>query len=291
MEQCDYYPFGMSMEGSWNQSNTAEPENNYLYNGKELDQDFGLDWYHYVARMYDAQIGRFTGVDPISDQFAWVSTYNYAENEPIANIDLHGLQKEGFMTKFQQSVDKVKSNLAEQKQTFVNALGLNNSAIMLGPNSQEQANSISEARSIPNQMKENLKGGAMEGLKNAVSVGETLEVAGDMMAISAAVITPVAPALGIPMMAVGTVVSYTGSALQIGGEAGQGNYDKAGQKIIIEAVPLAGTSLLNRAVDRAATSNVGQEALNSEIIKQQISLGAQSVEKATESVIKKRNEP
>ena len=46
--------------------------------------------------MYDPQIGRFTGVDPISDQFPHVSTYNYAENEPIANIDLHGLQKYPF---------------------------------------------------------------------------------------------------------------------------------------------------------------------------------------------------
>ena len=42
--------------------------------------------------MYDAVLGRFTGVDPISDQFPWVSTFNYAENEPVANIDLHGLQ-------------------------------------------------------------------------------------------------------------------------------------------------------------------------------------------------------
>jgi len=80
------------MEGSWSQQ-IASPDNNYFYNGKELDSDFGLDWYHYGARMYDPQIGRFTGVDPISDEFAWVSTYNYAENEPIANIDLHGLQK------------------------------------------------------------------------------------------------------------------------------------------------------------------------------------------------------
>lgn len=38
-------------------------------------------------------IGRFTGVDPIADQFAWVSPFNYAENSPIAHIDLHGLQK------------------------------------------------------------------------------------------------------------------------------------------------------------------------------------------------------
>ena len=32
-------------------------------------------------------------MDPIADEFAWVNTYNYAENEPVAHIDLHGLQK------------------------------------------------------------------------------------------------------------------------------------------------------------------------------------------------------
>lgn len=66
--------------------------NHYLYNGKELDTDFGLNWYHYGFRMCDPAIARFTGVDPISDQFTHVSTYNYAENRPINGIDLHGLQ-------------------------------------------------------------------------------------------------------------------------------------------------------------------------------------------------------
>jgi len=63
-----------------------------LYNGKELDTDFGLNWYHYGFRMYDPAIARFTGVDPISDQFPELSTYNYASNKPINSIDLHGLQ-------------------------------------------------------------------------------------------------------------------------------------------------------------------------------------------------------
>ena len=56
-----------------------------------MDEATGL--YEYGFRWYDPSIARFTGVDPIADQFAWVSVYNYAENEPIANIDLHGLQK------------------------------------------------------------------------------------------------------------------------------------------------------------------------------------------------------
>ena len=42
--------------------------------------------------MYDAGVGRFTGVDPIGEQFAFVNNYNYAENSPIVNIDMWGLQ-------------------------------------------------------------------------------------------------------------------------------------------------------------------------------------------------------
>lgn len=73
--------------------------------------------YAYGARFYDPAIARFTGVDPISDRFAWVSTYNYAENAPINSIDLHGLQKyvkikevgtnsEGQFTVSQQTVQQ-----------------------------------------------------------------------------------------------------------------------------------------------------------------------------------------
>ena len=96
LQENHYYSFGMAMNGSWKDTPTAGNKNPYLYNGKELNEDFGLNWYAYGARYYDAAIGRFTGVDPIADDFPWVSTYNYAENEPIANIDLHGLQKLPF---------------------------------------------------------------------------------------------------------------------------------------------------------------------------------------------------
>jgi len=87
-----YYAFGMQINGNW-QSVTPGSPNKYLYNGKELHDWAGLNWQDYGARWYMLELGRFTVVDPIAAQYAHVSTYNYAENEPVGHIDLWGLQK------------------------------------------------------------------------------------------------------------------------------------------------------------------------------------------------------
>jgi RHS repeat-associated protein len=66
---------------------TANPDNKFTYNGKELEDDHGLNWYHYGARFYDAQIGRWHVVDPV-DQF--VSPYVFVHNDPVNAIDRDG---------------------------------------------------------------------------------------------------------------------------------------------------------------------------------------------------------
>ncbi len=109
LQQNHYYPFGMNIEGSWSRGT-----NKYQYNGKEIDNDFGLDWYHYGFRMYDAAIGRFTGVDPISSDFPHVTAYNYAENEPIVHIDLWGLQK----TRYEMNQDRKFGSKEYARQTI-----------------------------------------------------------------------------------------------------------------------------------------------------------------------------
>lgn len=88
MVQADeYYAFGLR-SGLYDNSNG----NRYLYNGKERQVDLE-NQYDYGARFYDPVIGRFTGVDPIAEKFPHVTTYNYAENEPVSSIDLWGLQR------------------------------------------------------------------------------------------------------------------------------------------------------------------------------------------------------
>lgn len=85
-----YYPFGMA-HGRPGSTTPATP-NAYTYNGKELNTDFSLNLSNNGHRFYDNKIGRFIEVDPISEQFMHVSTYNYAENQVVNSIDLHGLQ-------------------------------------------------------------------------------------------------------------------------------------------------------------------------------------------------------
>lgn len=67
-------------------------DNKNLYNDKELFDDADLDWYDYGFRNYNAQIGRFTQLDPLTDDYPYYTPYQFAGNEPIANIDIDGLE-------------------------------------------------------------------------------------------------------------------------------------------------------------------------------------------------------
>ena len=67
-------------------------------------------------------------MDPIADKFAFVSAYNYAENSPISNIDLHGLQAVlsvngrliGYKVKEGQGPTQIAEDLNENHSSRIN---------------------------------------------------------------------------------------------------------------------------------------------------------------------------
>ena len=82
-ETNHYYPFG----GVFGTAGNTQP---YKYNGKEFDTKKGLNWYDYGARYYDAALGRFTTVDPSSENYYAFNPYSYCVNNPIKYIDPDG---------------------------------------------------------------------------------------------------------------------------------------------------------------------------------------------------------
>lgn len=81
-----YYPFG----GIFADADTNDGHQPYKYNGKELDRMHGLDWYDYGARMYDAAIGYWNGVDKLNEKYYSFGQYIYCLDRPIDNIDQDG---------------------------------------------------------------------------------------------------------------------------------------------------------------------------------------------------------
>jgi RHS repeat-associated protein len=84
----DYYPFGLTFN-SYNRENSTQQ--NYLYNGKEVQDELNLDWLDYGWRMYDPTIGRWGVIDKHSETYYPVSPYNYCINNPINLIDYLGM--------------------------------------------------------------------------------------------------------------------------------------------------------------------------------------------------------
>ncbi len=93
IEENNYYPFGLKHKGYNNvvSSNGNNSAKKYKYNGKELQDELGLNWYDYGARNFDSALGRWISLDPVSEFYFEASPFSYGNNNPILYIDPNGM--------------------------------------------------------------------------------------------------------------------------------------------------------------------------------------------------------
>jgi len=89
LQEDHYYPFGLKTSDGALQ---AAASNVHLYNGKELQDELGLGWYDYGARMMNPTIGRWNGVDALAEDPNQIdkSPYAYTWNHPTNLTDPDG---------------------------------------------------------------------------------------------------------------------------------------------------------------------------------------------------------
>ena len=83
-QHIQYVPFGeVFVEERTNSRSTP-----YKFNGKELDEETGLYYYH--ARYYDPRLSVWLSVDPLAEKKPWMTSYHYCSNNPVMRIDPDG---------------------------------------------------------------------------------------------------------------------------------------------------------------------------------------------------------
>jgi RHS repeat-associated protein len=85
----DYYPYGRTLR-----EYVPGPREKFQSTEHERDLETGLD--HRGARMYDGDVGRFLGVDPLAGDFPSWSSYSYTFNNPIRFMDPDGRAPEEY---------------------------------------------------------------------------------------------------------------------------------------------------------------------------------------------------
>jgi len=91
LQEQSYYPFGLEMAGISDKALGKLDSKNKFNGGSEIEEDFGVNLYSTFYRQYDPQIGRFSGVDALSEENFEQNPYEFAFNDPIYWNDPSGL--------------------------------------------------------------------------------------------------------------------------------------------------------------------------------------------------------
>lgn len=104
LDRNDYYAFGMNMQGYSSSFDTVGAIYNNKYNQKELQE---TGFYDYGWRQYMPDLGRWFGMDQLSEKYNSFSPYAYVTNNPAMFYDIDGRDMPGWL---QNLWDATKNN-------------------------------------------------------------------------------------------------------------------------------------------------------------------------------------
>ncbi|MGI4871139.1 MAG: DUF6443 domain-containing protein [Janthinobacterium lividum] len=87
LQENNYDPFGLNLVGI---ESSSGYDSKLQYNGKEKQEEFGLNWGDYGARMYDIQLGRWNAVDPLASKMSQWSPYTFSYDNAVRFLDPNG---------------------------------------------------------------------------------------------------------------------------------------------------------------------------------------------------------
>lgn len=121
-QQLVYLPFGEDWVDK--KYNSPQYETPFKFNGKEKDEETGYNYYG--ARYYYDWTSIWLSVDPLSDKYPHLTSYNYCANNPIMLVDPDGRDNVIYLVNLQGKDQKVNANklIAETNKRF-KSLGLN----------------------------------------------------------------------------------------------------------------------------------------------------------------------
>ena len=89
VEENNYYPFGLKHSG-YNEGGFQASKYKGKFNGKEYQDELGLNVYDYHARSYMSDLAKTTTHDPHAQNYYSLSPYSFLNNNPIVFIDPNG---------------------------------------------------------------------------------------------------------------------------------------------------------------------------------------------------------
>lgn len=94
LEENNYYPFGLKHEGY--NIDVSGPADKYRYNHREFQDELNLNMTAMDFRQYDNALGRFYGMDKLSELAYSISPYRFAFNNPNYWADPTGLSEKSW---------------------------------------------------------------------------------------------------------------------------------------------------------------------------------------------------